>query len=83
MIRGKLANNNRNTNSYIKNMNSGAMLDSMHSQSKQYNTAASDQQVMINVTRGSNLQLIPLTEVSSPTNCSSPLNNFSSMMLEH
>jgi hypothetical protein len=46
--------------------------------------SSSDQQVMINVTRGSNLQLIPLTEVLSPKNLQSPQNiNYSSMMIEH
>lgn len=49
---------------------------------------STDQQVMINVTRGSNLQLIPLTEaVTSPKGShilGSPINNLSSMlMLEH
>ena len=73
-IRGKLGNNRNNSNAYMKNMNSGAMLDSM--QKSDY-LAPPDQQVMINVTRGSNLQLIPLTEVLSPKNMANPLNNYS------
>lgn len=82
IIRGKLASNhNRNGNSYLKNMNSGHQL-MMEAASA---AASSDQQVMINVTRGSNLQLIPLTEVLSPKNLQSPQNviNYSSMMIEH
>jgi len=36
---------------------------------------------MINVTRGSNLQLIPLTEISSPNNLGSPVNNGSAIQM--
>ena len=76
-IRGKLG-NNRNSNAYMKNMNSGAKLDSIHNQIKSGDYHGSqDQQVMINVTRGSNLQLIPLTDVLSPKNVANPLNNLS------
>lgn len=58
------------------NLNSGAMLDSMQ-KGDYLGPASVDQQVMINVTRGSNLQLIPLTEVLSPKNMANPLNNYS------
>lgn len=58
------------------------MQDSMGSQSKppQKNF---DQKLMINVTRGSNLQLIPLTEVNSPNNLGSPVNNGSAIQMMH
>lgn len=58
------------------------MQDSMGSQSKPPQKVF-DQKLMINVTRGSNLQLIPLTEVNSPNNLGSPNNNGSMIQMMH
>jgi hypothetical protein len=58
------------------------MQDSMGSH-KETSSKNINQKFMINVTRGSNLQLIPLTEINSPSNLGSPTNSGSAMQFLH